>query len=111
MWLISCPFFPVGIKYPEIKLNLQNHICKIIELTKRLSINVDDNAEKPNSDDHLDAYIAWLLGKLWLTQSAADSVGSIKLIGDDDGYFLLPDVKIDSSCISELYDSFCKNKK
>lgn len=87
-------------KYPKIKSNLCDHISKIVGLTKKLSISV---SAIPEDDDQLDAYIAWLLGELWLSQqnSASDI---IKLIGDDDGYFLLPDVKIhNNELLSEVY--------
>ena len=61
------------------------------------------------SNDHLDAYIAWLLGALWVNQKA-ECKDSIKFLGSDEGYFLLPDINYDAERLlsvkfKEFYES------
>jgi len=90
--------------------NRKNRIATYLEkLAEKYETLINKGwAEKEigNDDDRLDAYIAWLLGKLWLTQLSEDSVGAVKLIGGDDGYFLLPDVEIGGARLSDKYAKF-----
>jgi hypothetical protein len=68
--------------------DLMNEIWKVLREVPHVSTLLS-GLIKPDSDDKLDAIVAYLLGQLWL-----DECGAVVLLGDaDKGSFLLPKVE------------------
>lgn len=64
---------------------LLSRLVDAVPASLRPSVN-----EETATDDHLDAYVAWLLGRLW-GSSATSLGGEVRLLGNaTDGSFLLP---------------------
>jgi predicted nuclease with RNAse H fold len=67
----------------DVQQELWNHIVQIREISRCLA---SDCATPPSSDDELDAWAAYALGRLWL-----DEPSSVMLLGDlDQGSLLMP---------------------
>jgi hypothetical protein len=73
-------------KDKEVFNNIKNSIRETLSLVTLPISNLDDIFNKIENDDHLDAFIAWALGALWLQDT-----NDIALIGNkESGALLLP---------------------
>ena len=80
--------------YKKDKSCLKDSMAIIKELAKKHGITCPDI----ESDDHLDAYIAWLLGRMWL-----DKKDDVILVGNGNtGAILLPNTEWSRSLAEEL---------